>query len=47
MLGAVIFTLFVFVVPGEPEPIDKGGNIDYIGAYFGVAGLILFNYVWK
>jgi len=47
MLGAVIFTIFVFIVPGEPEPLDKGGHIDYFGAYLGVSGLILFNFVWK
>ncbi|KAK9244495.1 hypothetical protein V1506DRAFT_522695 [Lipomyces tetrasporus] len=48
MLGAVIFTLFTFVIPGEPEPCDKGGGrIDYLGAYLGVAGLILFNFAWK
>ncbi|KAL2822271.1 MFS general substrate transporter [Aspergillus cavernicola] len=47
ILGAVVFTLFAFIVPGEGEPFDKGGRIDYIGAYFGVGGLILFNFVWN
>jgi hypothetical protein len=46
-LGALVFTLFVFVVPGEAEPFDKGGSIDYVGSYFGVGGLLLFNFVWK
>ncbi|TVY58742.1 putative MFS-type transporter, partial [Lachnellula suecica] len=45
--GAVLFTAFAFVVPGEPEPLDKYGSIDFAGAYFGVAGLILFNFVWN
>ncbi|KAL2858302.1 MFS general substrate transporter [Aspergillus pseudodeflectus] len=47
ILGTLGFALFAFIVPGEPEPFDKGGRIDYIGAYFGVAGLILFNFVWN
>ncbi|KAM0283652.1 hypothetical protein ACHAO9_009580 [Fusarium lateritium] len=46
MLGAVIFSLFHFVVPAEGRPQDPAGKIDYIGAYFGVAGLFLFNFVW-
>ncbi|CEN62352.1 hypothetical protein ASPCAL08988 [Aspergillus calidoustus] len=47
ILGTLGFALFAFIVPGEPEPFDKGGRMDYIGAYFGVAGLILFNFVWN
>ncbi|KAH8820244.1 major facilitator superfamily domain-containing protein [Xylogone sp. PMI_703] len=47
VLGAVIFTIFAFVVPGEKEPFDKGGLIDYVGSYFGVAGLVLFNFIWN
>ncbi|KAL5343900.1 MFS general substrate transporter [Aspergillus crustosus] len=47
ILGAVMFTLFALIVPGEKEPLDKGGKIDYIGAYLGVAGLVLFNFVWN
>ncbi|KAL3477379.1 major facilitator superfamily domain-containing protein [Aspergillus californicus] len=47
MLGAVVFTLFAFVVPSEGEPFDKGGKIDYVGSYLGVAGLVLFNFVWN
>ncbi|KFX88787.1 hypothetical protein V490_07397 [Pseudogymnoascus sp. VKM F-3557] len=47
ILGAVTFTLFAFVVPGEAEPFDKGGSIDYVGSYFGVGGLVLFNFVWN
>lgn len=26
--------------------MDATGTVDYIGAYFGVAGLVLFNFVW-
>ena len=47
ILGAVVFVLFAIVVPAEPEPMDKAGKIDYVGAYFGVGGLILFNFVWN
>ncbi|TVY53497.1 putative MFS-type transporter [Lachnellula cervina] len=47
IVGVVTFTAFAFIVPGEPEPLDKNGSIDYVGAYFGVAGLILFNFVWN
>jgi hypothetical protein len=46
-LGALTFILFAFIVPGEVEPFDKGGSIDYVGSYFGVGGLVLFNFVWK
>jgi hypothetical protein len=46
-LGAITFALFAFIVPGEGEPFDKGGSIDYVGSYFGVGGLVLFNFVWK
>ncbi|KAF2122650.1 major facilitator superfamily domain-containing protein [Lophiotrema nucula] len=47
MFGAVIFVVFVLVVPGEKEPLDKGGKIDYFGGYLGVGGLVLFNFVWN
>ncbi|KAH0428188.1 efflux pump antibiotic resistance protein [Colletotrichum camelliae] len=44
--GTVIFGLFIIIVPGEPTPMDPLGKVDYIGAYLGVSGLILFNFVW-
>jgi MFS family permease len=46
ILGAVVFALFFIIVPGEAEPFDKDGKVDYVGAYLGVSGLILFNFVW-
>lgn len=46
MLGAIIFGAAVFVTPDD-EPMDLDGKIDWIGVYLGVAGLILFNFVWK
>ena len=47
MLGTAVFTLFYFVVPGEGEPFDKHGSFDFVGAYLGTTGLVLFNFVWK
>jgi hypothetical protein len=47
VLGAITFISFAFIVPGEAEPFEKGGSIDYVGSYFGVGGLLLFNFVWK
>lgn len=46
-MGVLVTALVVFVVPGETEPLDKHGRVDYIGCYLGVGGLILFNFVWK
>lgn len=28
-------------------PLDPNGTVDIVGAYLGVAGLVLFNFVWK
>jgi hypothetical protein len=47
MFGAAVFLLFFFVVPSDGEPFDPEGTFDYIGAYLGTGGLILFNFVWK
>jgi hypothetical protein len=41
VFGAAILSV------AEDEPLDPEGLIDWIGSYFGVAGLILFNFVWK
>ncbi|KAF6800969.1 efflux pump antibiotic resistance protein [Colletotrichum sojae] len=46
ILGTVVFGLFYLVVPSEGKPMNPDGKIDYLGAYFGVAALILFNFVW-
>ncbi|KAF4956797.1 hypothetical protein FGADI_3579 [Fusarium gaditjirri] len=46
ILGALIVVLFYFVVPAEEHPMDPNGKFDYVGAYFGVAGLVLFNFAW-
>lgn len=46
MLGTIIFFAVLLVVP-KLEVFDKEGQIDWVGAYLGVSGLILFNFVWK
>lgn len=46
MLGAAVFGGVATLVPQAP-PSDKGGKVDWVGAYLGVGGLILFNFVWK
>ncbi|UKZ54063.1 hypothetical protein TrVGV298_007868 [Trichoderma virens] len=47
ILGVLVIILVALVVPGETEPLDKQGRVDYVGCYLGVAGLILFNLVWN
>ncbi|RSL46781.1 hypothetical protein CEP51_015879 [Fusarium floridanum] len=44
--GTFVYGLFFLVVEGEEQPMDRNGKIDYVGAYFGVAGLFLFNFSW-
>ncbi len=46
LLGAVVYGIAIASVPAD-EPVDPKGGIDYGGAYLGVGGLILFNFVWK
>jgi MFS family permease len=46
LLGLLVFGLAVLSIPDD-EPQDPKGKIDWIGAYFGVAALVLFNFVWK
>ena len=45
LLGVVVYLVTFLVVPSAP-PADKHGKIDWIGAYLGVAALILFTFVW-
>ncbi|KEZ46729.1 putative transporter [Scedosporium apiospermum] len=45
-LGAVTVAGLVFVLPRE-EPQDRGGKIDYVGIFLGLAGLLLFNISWN
>ncbi|KAK1241325.1 hypothetical protein MKX08_001299 [Trichoderma sp. CBMAI-0020] len=46
VLGAIIFGAAIISVPDD-EPLDPDGSVDWIGAYLGVAGLVLFNFVWN
>lgn len=46
LVGAVIFSGALLSLPWD-SPQDQHGSIDYFGAYLGVGGLILFNFVWK
>ncbi|RSL86404.1 hypothetical protein CEP52_015821 [Fusarium oligoseptatum] len=46
ILGTFVYGLFFLVVEGEEQPMDRNGKIDYVGAYFSVAGLFLFNFSW-
>jgi hypothetical protein len=46
MLGLTVYGAAIFLCP-QDEPVDPNGKIDWVGAYLGVGGLILFNFVWK
>ncbi|UKZ68408.1 uncharacterized protein TrAtP1_009446 [Trichoderma atroviride] len=46
VFGAVVFGATSFILPPDGVPMDATGTVDYVGAYFGVAGLVLFNFVW-
>ena len=46
MFGFVVYGVVLVTIPAD-EPADPNGEIDWIGAYLGVGGLILFNFVWK
>ncbi|KAL7949386.1 MFS general substrate transporter [Trichoderma barbatum] len=44
--GVVVFGAAAIIVPAEEVTMDPNGKVDYLGAYLGVGGLILFNYSW-
>ncbi|KAI0267339.1 major facilitator superfamily domain-containing protein [Gloeopeniophorella convolvens] len=46
LLGFVVFTSVFLLVPAD-DPLDPDSPLDYVGTYFGVTGLILFNFVWN
>jgi len=46
MLGFVVYGVIIIAVPVDVTQ-DPDGKVDWIGAYLGVGGLILFNFVWK
>jgi hypothetical protein len=45
-LGLVVFGAAILLVP-QDEPQNPDGKVDWVGAYLAVAGLVLFNFVWK
>ncbi|KAM0261827.1 hypothetical protein ACHAQJ_002030 [Trichoderma viride] len=44
--GTVVFCAAAILIPSEEVTMDPNGKVDYIGSYFGVGGLILFNCAW-
>ena len=46
LLGFVVYGIAIITVD-QDQPQDPNGQVDWVGAYLGVAGLILFNFVWK
>ncbi|KAI0914181.1 MFS general substrate transporter [Ustulina deusta] len=46
LAGAVVFGSTSLAVLRD-APLDPKGSVDIIGSYFGVGGLILFNFVWN
>ncbi|KAK7965191.1 hypothetical protein PG996_000454 [Apiospora saccharicola] len=46
-LGIALFRAMAPVGVDADEPVDPNGSINFVGAYLGVAGLILFNFVWN
>ncbi|KAI5461958.1 major facilitator superfamily domain-containing protein [Mariannaea sp. PMI_226] len=41
---AIILVALIFLTPKE-TPVDRGGRIDFVGAFLGVSSLLLFNVV--
>ncbi|TCD61080.1 hypothetical protein EIP91_009064 [Steccherinum ochraceum] len=46
IFGAVVF-IGALVVTERDTPIDPKGKMDFIGAYFSMTSLFLFNFVWN
>ncbi|RWA10103.1 hypothetical protein EKO27_g4998 [Xylaria grammica] len=46
LVGAVVFGAASIAIQND-APLDPHGSLDIIGAYLGVGGLILFNFVWN
>ncbi|KAF1971678.1 MFS general substrate transporter [Bimuria novae-zelandiae CBS 107.79] len=47
MLGAVVIGISAFIVPSDKAIHRDDGSIDWLDAYLGIGGLILFNFVWN
>ncbi|KAI9146835.1 putative MFS-type transporter [Paramyrothecium foliicola] len=46
LLVIAIFAGLAITLPYE-EAVDKNGKVDFLGAFFGLSGLILFSFVWN
>ncbi|KAL2859396.1 MFS general substrate transporter [Aspergillus pseudodeflectus] len=46
IVGTVIFASLAVLLPSD-YPVDKNGRIDWVGAFLGTAGLIVFNVSWN
>ncbi|KAL8846244.1 MAG: hypothetical protein Q9221_008657 [Calogaya cf. arnoldii] len=46
LMGFLVYGAAIVIVE-QDQPVDPNGSIDWVGAYLGVAGLILFNFVWN
>ncbi|EEP76186.1 predicted protein [Uncinocarpus reesii 1704] len=46
LLGVAVYGAAIFSVAPD-TPLDPNGTVDWVGAYLGVGGLILFNFVWN
>lgn len=44
-MGFLVYGAAIVIVERD-QAVDPNGSIDWVGAYLGVAGLILFNFVW-
>lgn len=46
ILGVFVYSAALYALPWDQRQ-DPSGAVDWVGAYLGVAGLVLFNFVWK
>ncbi|KAL6854796.1 hypothetical protein ACO1O0_005923 [Amphichorda felina] len=46
LLGTLFYVSLFFIMPRE-GPVDKGGKIDFIGAFLGLSCLVLFSFTWN
>ncbi|RSL89511.1 hypothetical protein CDV31_015852, partial [Fusarium ambrosium] len=46
ILGTFIFGILAFLLPSD-SPVDRKGAVDWVGAFLGTGGLIVFNVAWN
>jgi hypothetical protein len=44
---SILTTIGLAILFPRDHPLDRGGKIDYFGAFLGLGSLLLFNFVWK